>query len=84
VEPFAEFVGVTAEQPDVVGGRRGEGVHRLMEVIERFDGRPCPTTPGLVRQWVTGRVRYDPGRFWSGDRIELIAPFALGGEIAVR
>jgi hypothetical protein len=90
---------------------------RLMEVIERFDGRPFPTMPGLVRQWVTGRLRrnrssletvycaelvattyqhmgllpsrrpaswYDPGRFWSGDRIELIAPFALGGEIAVQ
>ena len=27
---------------------------------------------------------YDPGRFWSGDRIELVAPFALAGEIAVR
>ncbi|MEY2516521.1 MAG: hypothetical protein QOJ89_3879 [bacterium] len=27
---------------------------------------------------------YDPGRFWSGDRIELVAPFQLGGEIAVR
>jgi hypothetical protein len=26
---------------------------------------------------------YDPGRFWSGDRIELTPPFALGGEIAV-
>jgi hypothetical protein len=90
---------------------------RLMEVIERFDGRPFPTTPGLARQWLTGRFRrrsssletvycaelvattfqhmgllpsrrpaswYDPGRFWSGDRIELVAPFALGGEIAVR
>ena len=89
---------------------------RLMEVIERFDGRPFPTTPGLVRQWATGRLRrrsssletiycaelvattyqhmgvlpsrrpaswYDPGRFWSGDRIELSPPFALGGEIAV-
>ena len=89
---------------------------RLMQVIERFDGRPFPTTPGLVRQWLTGRVRrsssletiycaelvattyqhmgllprrrpaswYDPGRFWSGDRIELAPPFALSGEIAVR
>jgi hypothetical protein len=89
---------------------------RLMEVIERFDGRPFPTTPGLVRQWATGRLRrsssletiycaelvattyqhmgllpgrrpaswYDPGRFWSGDRIELVPPFALGGEIAVQ
>ena len=27
---------------------------------------------------------YDPGRFWSGDHIELVAPFALGAEIAVR
>jgi len=26
---------------------------------------------------------YDPGRFWSGDRIELVAPFALDGEVAV-
>jgi hypothetical protein len=26
---------------------------------------------------------WDPGRFWSGDRIEHVAPFALGAEIAV-
>jgi hypothetical protein len=26
---------------------------------------------------------YDPGRFWSGDRIELVPPFRLGGEIRV-
>ena len=26
---------------------------------------------------------YDPGRFWSGDGLELVPPFALGGEIAV-
>jgi hypothetical protein len=89
---------------------------RLMEVIDRFDGRPFPTTPGLVRQFLNGRLRrsssleaiycaelvaatyqhmgllpsrrpaswYDPGRFWSGDRIELVPPFALGGEVAVR
>jgi hypothetical protein len=89
---------------------------RLMEVIERFDGRPFPTTPGLARQWLNGRFRrsstletiycaelvattyqhmgllpsrrpaswYDPGRFWSGDRIELVPPFALTAEIAVR
>jgi hypothetical protein len=89
---------------------------RLMETIERLDGRPFPTTPGLVRQWATGRLRrsssletiycaelvattyqhmgllpsrrpaswYDPGRFWSGDRIELVAPFALSREVAVR
>jgi hypothetical protein len=90
---------------------------RLMETIERLDGRPFPTTGGLILQWTMGRVRrrgssreaiycaelvattyqhmgllpdrrpaswYDPGRFWSGDRIELEPPFALGGEIAVR
>lgn len=27
---------------------------------------------------------YDPGRFWSGDRLELTPPFALGGELPVR
>jgi hypothetical protein len=89
---------------------------RLMEVIARLDGRPFPTTPGLVRQYLVGRVRrsssleaiycaelvattyqhmgllpsrrpaswYDPGRFWSGDRIELVPPFALAGEVALR
>jgi hypothetical protein len=88
---------------------------RLMEVIERYDGRPFPTTLGLARRWVNGRVRrsssletvycaelvattyqymgllpaqrpaswYDPGAFWSGDRIALVPPFALGGEVAV-
>jgi hypothetical protein len=90
---------------------------RLMEVIERLDGRPFPTTPGLVRQYLTARFRrssssleaiycaelvattyqhmgllpgrrpaswYDPGRFWSGDRIEHVPPLALAGEVAVR
>ena len=88
----------------------------LMKVIDRYDGRPFPTTPGLMRSWATGRVRrreatreavycaelvattyqamgllpdkrpaswYDPGRFWSGDRIELVEPFELGAEIAI-
>jgi len=89
---------------------------RLMEVIDRFDGLPSPTTLGLLRRWLPGRVRrsssletvfcaelvaatyqhmgllaaarpaskYDPGRFWSGDRIALVAPYALASEIAVR
>jgi hypothetical protein len=88
---------------------------RLMEIVDRFDGRPFPTTPGLARQWLNGRLRrsssleaiycaelvaatyqhmgllparrpaswYDPGRFWSGDRIELVPPFALTEEVAV-
>ncbi len=98
------------------GGEAGrEREDRLMEVIDRFDGRPFPTTFGLGRRWLKGRVRrstsletvycaelvaityqqmgllpagrpaswYDPGRFWSGDRIELTPPFTLGDEIAV-
>jgi hypothetical protein len=27
---------------------------------------------------------YDPGAFWSGDHIELVAPFELAGEVRVR
>ena len=30
---------------------------RLMEIIERFDGRPFPTAVGLVRRRLTGRWR---------------------------
>jgi hypothetical protein len=88
---------------------------RLMEVIDRLDGRRFPTTIGLARTWLNGRVRrsssleaiycaelvattyqhmgllphrrpaswYDPGRFWSGDRLELVPPFALRDEVAV-
>jgi hypothetical protein len=88
---------------------------RLMEVIDRYDGRAFPTTLGLARRWLNGRVRrsssletiycaelvattyqymgllpggrpaswYDPGRFWSGDRIELVPPFRLGDELTV-
>ena len=88
---------------------------RVMEVIARFDGKPFPTTAGLARQWLVGRVRrsseletiycaelvattyqhmgllpkhrpaswYDPGKFWSGDRIDLVPPFALRDEVPV-
>jgi hypothetical protein len=99
------------------GGKVGrEHEDRLVEVINRFDGKPFPTTPGLIGTWLNGRVRrsssketiycaelvaatfqhmgllpdrrppswYDPGKFWSGDDIELVEPFSLGGEILVR
>jgi hypothetical protein len=97
------------------GAIEREHEDRLMEVIDRFDGKPFPTTLGLARQWLNGRFRrsssreaiycaelvattyqhmgllpgrrpaswYDPGRFWSGDRIEMVPPFALQGELAV-
>ena len=29
----------------------------LIEMIDKYDGKPIPTTPGLVRSWATGRVR---------------------------
>src|ERR1044072_3794564 len=89
---------------------------RLIEIIDRFNGRAFPPTLGLARGGLTGGSRrstslqtvycaepvattyqhmgilpserpaswYDPGRFWSGDRIELVAPFRLDGEIPVR
>ena len=89
---------------------------RLMEIIERFDGRPFPSALQLARGWLRGRARrsssletvfcaelvattyqhmgllartrpaswYDPGRFWSGDRIALVPPYKLATEIAVR
>lgn len=88
---------------------------RLMEIVDRLDGRAFPTSLGLVRGWITGRFRrsssleevycaelvattyqhmgllpdkrpaswYDPGRFWSGDRLGLVEPFELSGEIPV-
>ena len=91
---------------------------RLMETIDHFDGKPFPTSLGLARRWIAGRLRrrpmssleaiycaelvattyqnmgllpkgrpaswYDPGRFWSGDRIDLVEPFSLSPEVTVR
>jgi hypothetical protein len=117
VRAWGERYGQLAYMRQLEGELERRHEDRLMEVIARFDGRPFPTTPGLARQWLTGRYRrrassletvycaelvattyqhmgllpgrrpaswYDPGRFWSGDRIELVAPFALTVEVAVR
>ena len=115
VRTWHERYGQRAWVRQLIGTVDREQEDRLMQVIDRFDGRPFPTTPGLARQWLTGRYRsqasletvycaelvattyqamgllprrrpaswYDPGRFWSGDRIELVPPFALGGEVPV-
>ena len=116
VTTWNERYGQRAWMRQLVGGTiERQHEDKLMEMIERFDGKPFPTTPGLIGQWVNGRFRrsssketiycaelvaatyqhmgllpsrrpaswYDPGRFWSGDRIELVAPFALAGEVAV-
>jgi hypothetical protein len=117
VRTWSERYGQRAFERQLQGPIERQHEDRLMEVIERTDGRPFPTTGGLILQWMTAQVLrrassreaiycaelvattyqhmgllpsrrpaswYDPGRFWSGDRIELVAPFALGGEIAVR
>jgi hypothetical protein len=115
VRTWAARYGQRAWMRPLEGGIERRHEDALMKVIERFDGRPFPTTAGLARQWLTGRFRrrsaletiycaelvattyqqmgllpsrrpaswYDPGRFWSGDRIELVPPFALGEEVAV-
>jgi hypothetical protein len=116
VRAWSERYGQRAWMRQLEGTIERHHEDKLMQVIERFDGRPFPTTPGLARQWLTGRFRrretsletvycaelvattyqhmgllpsrrpaswYDPGRFWSGDRIELVPPFALTAEIAV-
>ena len=38
---------------------------------------------GLLEQRRRGSSWYDPGRFWSGDRLPLAPGVALGGEIEV-
>jgi hypothetical protein len=115
VRTWGQRYGQRAWLRQLEGSVTREQEDRLMEVIDRFDGRPFPTTPGLARQWAVGRLRrsssleaiycaelvattyqhmgllpkrrpaswYDPGKFWSGDRIGLEPPFALGGEVPV-
>jgi hypothetical protein len=116
VTTWNERYGQRAWVRQLEGTIEREHEDRLMEVVQRFDGKPFPTTAGLAGQWLAGRVRrrstsreaiycaelvattyqhmgllpsrrpaswYDPGRFWSGDRIELVPPFALAGEVAV-
>ncbi len=83
-------------------------------VVAEYDGRRFPTSMGLAKHWVKGRLRrgvstedlycaelvattferiglldggrpanwYDPGKFWSGDRLELEGA-ALGPEITI-
>jgi hypothetical protein len=115
VRTWAQRYGQRTWMRQLEGTLTLEHEDRLIKAIERFDGRPFPTTAGLARQWLTGRLRrrsaletiycaelvattyqqmgllpsrrpaswYDPGRFWSGDRIDLVPPFALGEEVAV-
>ena len=117
VTTWEERYGQKAWVRHLVGALDRSHEDRLMKVIESYDARPFPTSLGLARRWLTGRIRrrrpssletiycaelvattyvamrllpdekaaswYDPGRFWSGDRIELNPPFSLTAEIAL-
>jgi len=118
VTTWSERYGQRAWVRQLIGPLSRAHEDALIRVIESYDGRPFPTSLGLARRWLTGRIRrsrpssletvycaelvattyvamgllpdekaaswYDPGRFWSGDRIELVPPFALTAEVAVR
>jgi hypothetical protein len=116
VRTWDEKYGQRAWMRRLEGTLEREHEDRLIETIDKYDGKPFPTTPGLMRSWATGRVRrrevsretiycaelvaitmqnmgllpdkrpmswYDPGKFWSGDEVVLLEPFALSGEIQV-
>ena len=117
VTTWEERYGQRAWVRQLEGQITREHEDRVMEVINRYDGHPFPTMPGLAKEWGLARFRrrsrasietvycaslvattyqhmgllpkerpaswYDPGRFWSGDRIELVPPFRLADEVAV-
>ena len=115
VTNWSEKYGQRAWVRQLEGSLERHHEDRLMEAIDRFEGRPFPTTLGLARQWLNGRFRrsssreaiycaelvaatyqhmgllpsrrpaswYDPGRFWSGDRIDMVPSFSLASEVAV-
>ena len=57
VRVWGERYGQRAWTRRLEGTIEREHEDRLMEAIERFDGRPFPTTGGLARSWLTGRYR---------------------------
>ena len=62
VRTWRQRYGQRAWLRQLVGPADDGGVTRDMEdavlrTIARLDGRPFPTTPGLARSWLTGRLR---------------------------
>jgi len=57
VRTWRERYGQRAWVRQLIGAIDREQEDRLIQVIDRFDGRPFPTTPGLARQWLNGRFR---------------------------
>ena len=76
--------------PSTLGLARQWAVGRVPPLL--FAARPSTARSWSRRRtstWACCPARrpaswYDPGKFWSGDRIELVPPFSLGGEIPVR
>ena len=73
VRAWGERYGQRAWTRRLEGELRREHEDRLMEVIERFDGRAFPTTPGLARQGQTGRWRRRESSLETVDCPELVA-----------
>lgn len=97
------------------GGVPPEMEDAVLRTVARLDGKPFPTTRGLAKGWINGRLRrrtsaeavycaelvaatytamgllpasrphnwYDPGKFWSGDDLDLLQGARLGTEIPV-
>ncbi len=98
-------------EPELTAAQEDEA----LRVVAEYDGRAFPTTVGLAKHWVKGRLRrnvstedlycaelvattyqrvgllddrlppnwFDPGKFWSGDRLALHDGTSLGREVAV-
>ena len=57
VRTWDEKYGQRAWMRRLEGTLEREHEDRLIETIDKYDGKPFPTTPGLTRSWATGRVR---------------------------
>ena len=57
VKTWGQRYGQRAWLRQLEGELTREHEDKLMQVIERFDGRSFPTSAGLARQWLTGRYR---------------------------
>ncbi len=57
VSTWAERYGQRAWLRRLEGTITREHEDRLMQAIQRLDGKAFPSTPGLVRSWATGRLQ---------------------------
>ena len=89
--------GWTARRSRPRPGSPGAGCSGRVPQLRRGARRAPPWRPPTARRWSPSPTRrwaccppggrpnwYDPGRFWSGDDLDLAGGARLGGEIAVR